>query len=244
MPAEISNDRVRVLVADSASMSCQLLAEALVRTSQFDATPTHTSEQATRMLTDFPFDVLLISPHFPEHKAGFRMVRDVRKTHPDLNIVALLDFSDRDMVVEAFRAGVRGVFCRSHSFPTLCKCILRVHQGQVWANSEEVQHLLEALVEPLPIENHLPGSRPLSKREEEIARLVAEGFSNRQISERLDLSEHTIKNYLFRVFEKLGVSTRVELTLYTLKRGDVVRSRLHSVKPPSKAAPEVLGPEN
>ena len=60
--------------------------------------------------------------------------------------------------------------------------------------------------------------------EEEIARLVAEGCSNRQISEKLKLSEHTIKNYLFRVFEKLGVSTRVELTLYALNRGRMPRS--------------------
>jgi DNA-binding NarL/FixJ family response regulator len=66
---------------------------------------------------------------------------------------------------------------------------------------------------------NLLNSRPLSKREEEISRLVAEGLSNRQISQRLELSEHTIKNYLFRIFEKLGVATRVELALYAVRRG-------------------------
>lgn len=223
-------------------MSCQLLAEALIRTSQFEAMPAYTAEQVGSMLSDFSFDVLLINPHFHEHNAGLRIVRETRKTHPNLSVIALLDFSDRDMVVEAFRAGARGVFCRSHSFHALCKCIVCVHQGQVWANSEEVHHLLDALVEPLPIEN-IPGARPLSKREEEIARLVAEGLSNRQISARLDLSEHTIKNYLFRVFEKLGVSTRVELTLYTLKRGDMVRSKLNAMKLPP-AHSEFMGPEN
>jgi DNA-binding NarL/FixJ family response regulator len=107
----------------------------------------------------------------------------------------------------------------------LYKCIARVAEGQVWASSPQLDFLLEALVEPLSIENGSESSsRPLSKREEEIARLVAEGCSNRQISEKLKLSEHTIKNYLFRVFEKLGVSTRVELTLYALNRGRMPRS--------------------
>jgi DNA-binding NarL/FixJ family response regulator len=100
--------------------------------------------------------------------------------------------------------------------------------------------VLEALVDPAPIETRgLPSSRPLSKREEEIARMVAEGFSNRQISERLDLSEHTIKNYLFRVFEKIGVSTRVELTLYALKGGKVTRTKApasHALLSESKLA--------
>jgi DNA-binding NarL/FixJ family response regulator len=119
-----------------------------------------------------------------------------------------------------------------------------VHEGQVWASSTELQFVLEALVDPLPIETrNLPSSRPLSKREEEIAHMVAEGFSNRQISERLDLSEHTIKNYLFRVFEKLGVSTRVELTLYALKRGKVPRTRPQA---PTvlNSQPRLVGSEN
>jgi DNA-binding NarL/FixJ family response regulator len=77
----------------------------------------------------------------------------------------------------------------------------------------------------------LVGSRPLSKREEEIALLVAEGLSNRQISQRLTLSEHTVKNYLFRVFEKIGVSTRVELALYALNRRQVRRTHPPAIKP-------------
>jgi two-component system nitrate/nitrite response regulator NarL len=74
--------------------------------------------------------------------------------------------------------------------------------------------------------------------------MVAEGFSNRQISERLVLSEHTIKNYLFRVFEKLGVSTRVELTLYALKRGKIPRTRPHADDILPKPEPRLVSNEN
>jgi DNA-binding NarL/FixJ family response regulator len=115
----------------------------------------------------------------------------------------------------------------------------------VWASSAELEFVLDALADPQPIGTRgSPGSRPLSKREEEIAHMVAGGFSNRQISERLDLSEHTIKNYLFRVFEKLGVSTRVELTLYALKRGKVPRTRRQPANSLRKSEPRLVGNEN
>jgi DNA-binding NarL/FixJ family response regulator len=159
-------------------------------------------------------------------------------------MVVLLDALERNLVVEAFRCGARGVFCRSGSFQALCKCILCVHEGQVWASSAELRFVVEALVDPVPIETRgWPNSRPLSKREEEIAHMVAEGFSNRQISERLVLSEHTIKNYLFRVFEKLGVSTRVELTLYALKRGRIPLTRRQANSLP-KTEPRLVRNEN
>jgi DNA-binding NarL/FixJ family response regulator len=192
------------------------------------------------------FDVVLISTNFSQDALeGLLFVREIRTLDPEVNIVVLLDAMERSLVVEAFRCGARGVFCRSDSFQTLCKCILCVHEGQVWASSTELQFVLEALVEPLPIETRgLPNSRPLSKREEEIAHMVAEGFSNRQISERLVLSEHTIKNYLFRVFEKLGVSTRVELTLYALKRGKIPRTRPPATDTLAKAEPRLVSNEN
>jgi DNA-binding NarL/FixJ family response regulator len=219
--------RIKVLVADSVAMSCHLLSDALQRTKRYDPLAAPSPEEVIRALDRARFDVVLMSTNFSQDAMeGLRFVGEVRNLDREAGIVVLLDTLERNLVVEAFRSGARGVFCRSGSFQTLCKCIQCVHEGQVWASSKELQFVVEALVDPLPIDNRgTPNSRPLSKREEEIAHMVAEGFSNRQISERLLLSEHTIKNYLFRVFEKLGVSTRVELTLYALKRGKIPRSR-------------------
>src|SRR5207248_860287 len=135
-------------------------------------------------------------------------------------IVMLIDSSERGPVVEAFRAGVRGVFCRSESLKSLAKCIACVHQGQIWASSKELRYLLEALGEALPLRViDSRGTVLLSRREQEVVRCVAEGLSNREIAQRLGLTEHTVKNYLFRIFDKLGVSKRVEVVLYAYSLG-------------------------
>ena len=230
-------------MADAVAMSCQLLVDALLRSKRFDAVAATTPEEVVLALDRDRFDVVLISTSFsPEPLDGLRFVSEIRDLYRDVSIVVLLDTVERNLVVEAFRCGAHGVFSRSDSFQSLCKCILCVQEGQVWASSAELQFVLEALINPIPIETRaLPNSRPLSKREDEIAHMVAEGFSNREISERLELSEHTIKNYLFRVFEKLGVSTRVELTLYALKRGKVPRTRPQSA---TKPEPRLVGSEN
>ena len=232
-------------MADAVAMSCQLLVDALLRSKRYDAVAAATPEEVVLALDRARFDVVLISTSFsPDPLEGLRFVGEIRDLHREVSIVVLLDALERNLVVEAFRCGAHGVFSRSDSFEALCKCILCVQEGQVWASSVELEFVLEALVDPLPIETRLPSSRPLSKREDEIAHMVAEGFSNRQISERLDLSEHTIKNYLFRVFEKLGVSTRVELTLYALKRGKVPRTRPQAANTLPKPEPRLVGSEN
>jgi DNA-binding NarL/FixJ family response regulator len=239
--------RTRVLVADAVAMSCQLLVDALLLSRRYDAVAATTPEEVLLALDRARFDVMLIGTSFSQDTLeGLRFVSEVRDLHREVGVVVLVDSLERNLVVEAFRCGAHGVFARSDSFQALCKCILCVHEGQVWASSAELGFVLEALVDPLPIETRgLPSSRPLSKREEEIAHMVAEGFSNRQISERLDLSEHTVKNYLFRVFEKLGVSTRVELTLYALKRGKVPRTRPQTAANTlPKTEPRLVGREN
>jgi DNA-binding NarL/FixJ family response regulator len=113
------------------------------------------------------------------------------------------------------------LFCFSqYPFRLLCKGIQSVHRGQVWANSEQMQFLIEGLsqVPSLHMVNSR-GIRLLTPREERVVALVADGLSNREVAQELSLSEHTIKKYLFRIFDKLGISSRVELVLYALSHG-------------------------
>jgi DNA-binding NarL/FixJ family response regulator len=148
-------------------------------------------------------------------------VRSLHLAHPHIAKVVLLEESNCDSVVNAFRSGARGLFCFSHSnFQLLCKCIQCVHRGQVWASNQQVECLIEAVtqVPSLRVVNSR-GVNLLTPREEQVVALVADGLSNRDIARELGLSEHTIKKYLFRIFDKLGVSTRVELVLYAVTRG-------------------------
>lgn len=105
----------------------------------------------------------------------------------------------------------------------LWKSIRSVQQGQVWANSQELQFLLEELAHAMPISpaRMLRGGETLTEREEQIVYLVAEGYTNREVSVKLGLSEHTVKNYVFKIFDKLGVSTRVELARYAMSQQEL-----------------------
>jgi DNA-binding NarL/FixJ family response regulator len=225
---------ISVLVADENRMACQLLTSSLQRNNNFRVVGCATSmTEVFAALKQEEAQVAVISANLQDGSlSGFQLLRELRATHPRTRTILLLDSSDRDLVVDAFRGGARGIFCRSQSFKMLCKCITCVHQGQIWANNGELQFVLEALgqVAPLHIVN-AKGKSLLSKREEQVVACVAEGLTNREIAKHLDLSEHTVKNYLFRIFDKLGISGRVELVLYALSHREAAEAENSGASP-------------
>ena len=213
-----AGEAISVLVADSSQMGCQLLAKGL-RGSHYHFNVVASAVDSAGIMNvanEFEPHLAVISANLQDGPLmGFKVLRELRASHPKTRVVILLDSSERDLIVDAFRGGASGVFCRSELIERLCKCIHSVHNGQVWANSKELQFLLDALAQAAPLRVvNARGINLITKREEQVVRLVAEGLTNREISRKLNLSEHTVKNYLFRVFDKLGVSSRVELTLY------------------------------
>jgi DNA-binding NarL/FixJ family response regulator len=92
-----------------------------------------------------------------------------------------------------------------------------VHQGQVWANGAQLDSVLNAFVEAAPLRVDQQKPKLLTRREEGVVALIAEGLSNREVGQKLGLTEHTVGNYLFRIYDKIGISSRVELVLYWLK---------------------------
>ncbi len=219
-------EQIRVLTADRTRMNSQLLAEALARDGQLQVTgiePKATSILAA--VTEGRPDVVVLSVALDESSTqGFELTRQICRASSETRVILLMDTTKRPAVVEAFRSGARGVFSRTESPKTLAKCICSVHKGQIWANSEELHYVIDALCESAPM--HLvdaTGGAILSRREEDVVRCVAEGLSNREIAQRLTLTEHTVKNYLFRIFDKLGASSRVEVVLYAFSvRKDLV----------------------
>jgi DNA-binding NarL/FixJ family response regulator len=216
-PSPENFEKIRVLAADSTRMSSQLLAQALAQERQFEVTAIEAKAPSIveAVVQHKPHVLLLSSSLEGSTTLGFEIMRQVRVASADTRVILLMDAANPGAVVEAFRSGAQGIFSRTESSKALAKCITSVHQGQVWANSAELRYLLQALREasPMRMVDHR-GDAILSKREQEVVGCVAEGLSNREIASRLKLTEHTVKNYLFRIFDKLGVSSRVEVVLY------------------------------
>lgn len=215
-------DRIRVLAADSTAMNTQLLVEGLGRNAQFEMIEAALAEAEILPLvrSERP-QVALISAVLGQNGVpAFDLVRRIRAQVPSPRVVVMLDHSEATAVVEAFRAGAHGVFCRTEPFPLLARCIECVNSGQVWASSSQLQFVIEALSQSGSSDFRPLSDSPLSPREADVVRCLTEGLSNREIAERLKLSEHTIKNYLFRIFDKLGFSSRLEVVLYAMGNGD------------------------
>jgi DNA-binding NarL/FixJ family response regulator len=220
MGSENTTRSIRVLVLDSSPINTQLLAEALGRDSGLNVLTTDSAKLVVKTALERGTEVLVISAQLEEQTLrGLEILREMRSARPDVRTVVLLNSSKPQVVLDAFRAGARGVFSRSESIDQLCKCIRCVQAGQIWATSQEMALAVEALASA-PSVNPVDanGLSLLSKREKEIVQSLAEGLTNREIAVRLGLSQHTVKNYLFRIFDKLGVSSRVELLFMTLSQ--------------------------
>ncbi len=227
-PSKLADPTISVLVAAANRMYCQLMASELQRSPyHFAIAACATDTVGVRnALEQRQPHVATISANLQEGPlVGFQVLHELRASHPKVHAIMLLDSPERDLVVDAFRGGAHGVFCRDEPFEALCKCIYSVYQGQIWATSKELCYALDALTETAPLRLvNARGAELLTKRQEDVVRLVAEGFTNREVSHRLNLSEHTVRNYLFRVFEKLGISSRVELVLYALNRREAAQN--------------------
>lgn len=220
--------QIRVLVGDDTRVHTELLADVLRRDGQLEvATSVSSSEGLLAHLNQGSIDVLLIGSDLDGKPGrGFEVLRDLKSSYSVVPCVMLLNSSRRETVLEAFRAGARGIFSKEESVSTLHKCVRRVHEGQIWANTEQISALVHAwssCKNIRAVDAH--GMNLLSKREFEIVSRAAQGMTNREIAAELALSPHTVKNCLFRIFDKLGVSNRVELLLMTIDHDRDPRSR-------------------
>ena len=214
---------IRVLIADDSPLGCQLLKNAFKRSRrQFDVVASAvSSHEVMQHISRERLDVALINADLQDGPlSGLQALRQIHASASGMSVIVLFDKWQDDLILHAFRSGARGVFCRSEKkLDLLCKCILAVHEGQVWANSQQLQLLLQTLINVKAIHSSdMKGMNLLSKREAQVVALVAEGLPNKEISLKLGISEHTVSNYLLRVYNKLGISTRVELVLYVMNR--------------------------
>jgi len=230
MPDPHRHEMIRVSVVEATRMGGQLIADALKRSrNRFEprAVIGDCSDTFLELLNQEP-DVAVISVQLRDGPfTGLEILRQLCASRRKTAAVALLDFDERTLVMDAFRAGARGVFCRDYCLQGLPKCIRRVHEGQIWVSNSELEFLITFIANARPTQLIETGSMSLlTPREAEVARLVAEAMPNQEIALKLGVNEHTVRNYVFRIFEKLGLSNRVELALYALSRPGAVQTNL------------------
>jgi DNA-binding NarL/FixJ family response regulator len=216
---ELGSDFVSIVVGDCTRIHTQLLADALRNDRGLQVVAAaSSSEELLAAITRVPIDVVVISHNLDDQPGhGTQVLREMRALRPHIKGVILLDSNNPQEVLECFRAGARGIFSRQERLESLGKCIRSVHEGRVWARSIDLDHALEALARlPLIRATSHQGIELLSARERQVIQHLAAGMTNREIAHTLELSPHTVKNYLFRIFDKLGVSSRTELLYLTM----------------------------
>jgi two-component system, NarL family, nitrate/nitrite response regulator NarL len=213
--AEAGSRTLRVLVVDSTLLTGRLIADALKRDRTLSITSTKNNSVLTTASALEPHVIILSEALEGIPGKGLKLLPELLAAVPKTKVVMLLDSAQPKLVVEAFRKGARGVFCRCDPLTMLTRCVHRVHQGQMWIDGPQVEYLLEALDDaPETRLVNARGAELLSKREQDVTRCLAAGLTNREIAQELKISHNTVKNYLFRIFNKLGVSSRVEVVIY------------------------------
>ena len=211
---------IRIVLADQSKMECELLVAALNNHDgclEVIHAGTHPQEFLEAVLRERP-EIVLISANLAEDPtAGLSLLRSLKMRQIKTLPIVLLDKGSREVVVEAFRLGAKGVFYRNEGIERLRKCIEVVFRGQIWSSNDDLHFIVDALQAAVPVRPvDASGKDLLTARQKELVSMVMEGFTNREIAQNMNLTEHTVKNYLFRIFDKLGVSSRAELIIYSM----------------------------
>lgn len=170
--------------------------------------------ECTKMLPKLKPDILLLDLRMPE-KDGLAVLEEVNFESLPTRVIVLTAAEDDRDVVRAMRLGARGVVLKQSASDLLLKSIHKVFDGEIWLDNRMTAEVIDAFKKSA--EAGIRREKPLlSDREKEIVQLVAQGFRNREIGEKLFISEQTVKNHLHNIFDKLGVSDRLELALYAI----------------------------
>jgi two-component system, NarL family, nitrate/nitrite response regulator NarL len=169
--------------------------------------------ECVRMLTKLKPDILLLDLRMPD-KDGLAVLEEANLDSLTTRVIVLTEAEDERDAVRAMRLGARGIVPKQTARDLLVKSIRRVYSGEIWLNNRLTAEVMKAFTSSSDI-----GARRepmLSDREKEIVQLIAQGFRNKEIAEKLFISEQTVKNHLHNIFDKLGVSDRLELALYAI----------------------------
>ncbi len=160
-------------------------------------------------------DVILLDLVMPR-MGGLEAIGEIKKENPKARILVLTSFAEDDKVFPAIKAGALGYLLKDSSPQQLLQAIREVHRGESSLHPTIAHKLVQELSQPSDLP---PADKPLTEREMETLRLVAQGLTNPEIAESLVISERTVRNYVSTILDKLHLANRVQAALYALREG-------------------------
>ncbi len=219
-PKSKSKDRVkkiRILIADDHPIFRDGLRKLLSLEEDFQVIgEAEDGKQAVDMVLKLQPDVLLLDLKMPG-TSGIGTLELLGDKAKATRVIILTASEDEAAVLQAMRMGTAGIVLKQTATEMLIKSIRKVNDGEIWLDSRMTTAVMKEFSQPAPAREQ--GAKlSISVREREVVTLVCQGFRNKEIAEKMFISEQTVKNHLHNIFDKLGVSDRLELALYAIHK--------------------------
>jgi two-component system nitrate/nitrite response regulator NarL len=215
---ERANQPVRILIADDHP----IFRDGLRRLLELEPTFRVIGEaadgaEAVKLVCQLKPDVLLLDLAMPR-VPGLEALAELAQSSSPVRTVLLTAAIERNQIVEALQLGARGIVLKESATELLMKSIRAVMAGQYWVGRESVSDLVATLRDLMPRGGEEPGKRRynLTPRELEVISTIVAGYTNKDIAQKFSISEQTVKHHLTNIFDKLGVSNRLELALFAV----------------------------
>ncbi len=222
-PTEAS-PRIRVLIADDHPIVRDGLKKLLLLESDIDIVgEAGDGRQVLELMQEHEPDVMLLDLRMP-NLDGLSVLQSLQQSGRRTRVIVLTASEDKNEFVQAMKLGCSGIVLKQTATDLIVKSIRKVHSGEIWLDSHTTAAVMRQFASPADLASgNMNGKArersPLSAREREIVQLVAQGYKNKEMAEKMFISEQTVKNHLHNIFDKLGVSDRLELALYAIHKG-------------------------
>jgi DNA-binding NarL/FixJ family response regulator len=217
--------KIRIVVADDHPIFRDGLCRLLALEPDFEVVAqAQDGRQVLDVLQQYEPDILLLDLKMPGLD-GLATLQRLQNSKHKTRVIVLTASEDKNEFVQAMKLGTAGIVLKQSATDLLIKSIRKVNAGEIWLDSHTTAAVMRQFAtgadEPAPAGTPASSSRErerslLSQREREIVALVAQGFKNKEMAEKMFISEQTVKNHLHNIFDKLGVSDRLELALYAI----------------------------
>jgi DNA-binding NarL/FixJ family response regulator len=219
--------KIRIVVADDHPIFRDGLCKLLALEEDFEVVAqAQDGRQVLEVLQQYQPDILLLDLKMPGLD-GLGTLQRLQAAKDKTKVIVLTASDDRNEFVQAMKLGTSGIVLKQTATEILIKSIRKVYAGEIWLDSYTTAAVIRQFVanEEPAVQPQTPTTAPsgrererspLSQREREIVALVAQGFKNKEMAEKMFISEQTVKNHLHNIFDKLGVSDRLELALYAI----------------------------